>query len=808
MRLPFPTRMKNLEESAEDQDQTLVAPDRRSIHEEEEKSASKPNSRRVSFLPEADQRDSAEILRASVYHEKDAGSGIFDPNIDPEFDVLEDDSPYPEVRSAVANFDDPDMPVSTLRTWVLGLLWAVILPAVNQFFFFRFPAVLIGGLVAMLVVYPMGRFWERFFPSWRVLGVSLNPGPFTIKEHVLVTVMASISAQSAYATQIIATQRVYYNQVFSFPFQWMLVMSTQLIGFSIGGITRRLLAEPPSMIWPNVLVLCAVFNTLHSQNYAGMGNFKGLSRELHFLYALLGATLWYLLPGYLFQALSYFTWVCWIAPNNVVGIEIESDFWRSGFGFSVLTFDWNQITYIGSPLATPWWAQVNVLLGFIFFFWIIAPILYYRNTWYSQYLPVMSTAAYDNTGQPYNLTRVMSGGRLDVEAYKAYSPLYISIALIMNYGLSFMAVTATITHTIVYWWKPVRLHFKRSLREQPDVHARLMSKYQHVPDWWYGCLFVITFAFGAICIELWPTDMPIWALIVALVIVLVFIIPFGMIEATTNRQIGGINVLTELLVGYMIPGRALPMMMYVFKLIDNEVSFLTVYDQVQDLGVYILASSFTEDLKLGHYMKIPPRPMFWGQVISTVIAGTVQLGMQDWMFKNIPDMCDRNQKNGFSCPNTHLFGTSSIIWGVIGPALQFSRGTVYYGNNANTSLSDPALAIHEDVASYMAELHPFPVCAANVIPWAAIGFLFQRVIRRRYFGWWAKYNYVLSAALDTGTALGIILIFFCLQYPLNGRIGEHSIQTWWGNTVIFKTSDWNGEPLKTVAPGETFGPPP
>jgi len=42
--------------------------------------------------------------------------------------VAEDDSPYPEVRSAVANTDDPDIPVNTLRAWVLGLIWAIIMP--------------------------------------------------------------------------------------------------------------------------------------------------------------------------------------------------------------------------------------------------------------------------------------------------------------------------------------------------------------------------------------------------------------------------------------------------------------------------------------------------------------------------------------------------------------------------------------------------------------------------------------------------------------------------------------------------------
>ena len=39
----------------------------------------------------------------------------------------EDDSPYPEVRSAVANTDDPTMPASTLRSWVIGLIFAIVI---------------------------------------------------------------------------------------------------------------------------------------------------------------------------------------------------------------------------------------------------------------------------------------------------------------------------------------------------------------------------------------------------------------------------------------------------------------------------------------------------------------------------------------------------------------------------------------------------------------------------------------------------------------------------------------------------------
>lgn len=99
-----------------------------------------------------------------------------------------------------------------------------------------------------------------------------------------------------------------------------------------------------------------------------------------------------------------------------------------------------------------------------------------------------------------------------------------------------------------------------------------------------------------------------------------------------------------------------------------------------------------------------------------------------------------------------------------------------------------------------------PASAVNYVPWAIVGFIFQYVIRRRHFSWWAKYNYVLSAALDAGVAISAVAIFFCLQYPLNGDIGAGNVAKWWGNTVPFKTADARGTPMKVVAEGEFFGP--
>ena len=150
--------------------------------------------------------------------------------------------------------------------------------------------------------------------------------------------------------------------------------------------------------------------------------------------------IWYWFPGYLFQALSYFNWVCWIAPKNIIVNQLFG--YYSGLGMSLITFDWSQIAYIGSPLATPWWAAANVAAGFTFFFWFLTPVIYYTNTWYSKFLPMSGRTAYDNTGQSYNVTRILSsdGTTLNAESYKNYSPLFISTTFAMSYGLSFASM--------------------------------------------------------------------------------------------------------------------------------------------------------------------------------------------------------------------------------------------------------------------------------------------------------------------------------------------------------------------------------
>ncbi|CAK5269213.1 unnamed protein product [Mycena citricolor] len=744
-----------------------------------------------------------------------------DPNLDKDaalVGMLEDDSPYPEVRSAVANTDDPTIPVSTLRAWTLGLIWAIILPGLNQFFFFRYPAVTVTSIVAQLLTFPLGRAWAHLVPRLSVLGIELNPGPFSIKEHVLITIMAGVGAGSAYATDIIAVQRVFYHQRYPFIYQWMVVMSTQLIGFSIGGIARRFLVQPPSMIWPYNLVTCALFNTLHAQQYAGVGSRGGFSREKFFYLAFIASTVWYVVPGeahslarpevqelnnlvlgYLFTALSFFSWVCWIFPKNIVVNQLFGV--NYGLAMGMVTFDWAQITYIGSPLATPWWAEANIAAGFVFFFWILAPALYFTNTWYSKFMPISSGGSFDNTGAPYNVSRILNAhGTFDEVKYQAYSPIFLSTTFAISYGLSFASITATITHAFLFFRKQIWTQSRRAMHEEPDIHARLMAVYPQVPEWWYAIIFATMFVFGIVAIQVWDTKFPVQFFILALFICNA---P-AFFYAITNQQVG-LNVITELIIGYALPGRPVAMMMF------KTWGYITMAQALQ----------FTSDFKLGHYMKIPPRTMFHAQVVATILAGTVQLGVQAWMFTNIEGMCERSQRDGFWCPSTVVFGTASIIWGVIGPARQFSSGQIYYALTFFFLIGFlcPLIAwlctlrwpnswlryLNFPVIFSGTGLIP-PANSNNYVPWAIVGFLFQYVIRRRHFSWWTKYNYVLSAALDSGVAVSAVLIFFILQYPRNGTIGQSTIQQWWGNTVWLNTADGEKTPMISLAPGERFGP--
>jgi len=215
-------------------------------------------------------------------------------------------------------------------------------------FYLLDPSIFLSDLVILIISLPLGKAFACL-PKYRILGCDINPGPFTVKEHVVITMMANVASQGAYATDIFATQQIFYGQTIGYLYQILLALGTQLFGFALGAILRQIVVWPRSMIWPSALVYCALFNTMH-KGY-GKRERGHMPRERYFLIVCVGAFVWYFIPGYLFTALSVFNWVCWIVPENVTVNSLFGTY--SGLGMSALTFDWSMIAYNGSPLATP-----------------------------------------------------------------------------------------------------------------------------------------------------------------------------------------------------------------------------------------------------------------------------------------------------------------------------------------------------------------------------------------------------------------------------------------------------------------------
>ncbi|KAI2633350.1 OPT family small oligopeptide transporter [Xylaria nigripes] len=724
-----------------------------------------------------------------------------------EDDVLStEDSPYPEVRAAVRNTDGGEE-ANTIRAWVIGMFFVTLASGANMFLSMRSPAINFPAIVVLLLSYPVGCFWATTMPTrvFKTFGVSwtLNPGPFTVKEHVVITLMANVSTAYAYSTDaLLALQgKPFYNVNLGWGFALIFTLSSQLIGISLAGMFRRFLIWPSAMMWPNQFSKTSLFNALHDKGKSEQVDANGwrISRYRYFFYVLVGMFIYYWIPGVLWQGLSVFAFVAWIKPNNVVLNQLFGGY--TGLSLIPITFDWTYVTaYLDDPLLAPTHSHVNTLIGLMLF--VILPTIgiTYSGALYSEYLPMVTSQTYDNTQSAYDATKILGDQfTFDLEKYKQYSPLFLSPTLALNYGLSFAALTAALVHAGLFHGKVIWYRFRAAQNQEPDLHMKMMRKYRETPDWWYWCLLALSVAFGLITALAFDSQLPWWAFFVSIILALAFVVPTGMILAVSNILLS-LNVISPFIAGFMIPGRPIGVM--VFKVFS-----------VITLGQ---AQVYSGDLKLAHYMKIPPRITFWCQVVPTIWASFVQISVMNWALGNISDVCELNQAARFSCPNGRAFFSASIVWGVIGPHRMFGPGSLYANFNwfwfvgavlpvifwvMERKLNIKFMRHFKAPILFGAMSWLPPATPLSFFSWAIMGLIFNYGIRKRFGAWWHKYNYLTAAGLDAGLILATIIVFFGIILP------GVTIPQWWGNVDVFKTVDSAFmSVLKTVPKGGTFGP--
>ncbi|KAH7126630.1 OPT family small oligopeptide transporter [Dendryphion nanum] len=717
----------------------------------------------------------------------------------------EENSPYEEVRIAVPNTDDENLPVSTIRAWVIGLTLGVIGAAVNTLFSLRHPVIGIGVIIAQLVAWVLGNAWAKWVPSKEreTFGIkwNLNPGPFNVKEHTIMVIMSGDCYHTAYATDIIIAQKVFYKQDFGLVFQILLVITTQCIGFGIAGLLRRFLVYPAAMIWPLNLVASTLLHAMHKKEEDLDPTVFGgnMSTYKWFGLVFMASFCYYWIPGFLAQFLSLTVFMTWIFPQNPVVNQVFGGF--TGLGLLPITFDWTIVTgFTGNPMIPPFHAIANTMVGVIVFSIIGNLIFHFSGTWYAEYLPMNNPTTYDNTGQKYNISRVLTPHfTLDEAAYKEYSPLFLSTSFAIRYGLSFATISSVIIYTYLNYRHIIAAQLKNPNSEPDDIHRKLMRKYAEVPDWWYAVFFVLLLGLSLVTVLAYDTEFTWWAFLIAIAFAMVMALPVGIIAAVTNMHIG-LNVITEFIMGYMQPGKPLALMMF------KTYGFIAAQN---GLG-------FVQALKIAQYMKIPPRIMFTVQIVATTVAGLVQIAVLNFALDNIEDVCEITQKQRFSCPGGRVFYSSSVIWGLIGPSRVFSPGSIHAG----LLLFFPLGVVVTIILHYLAKTKRLrglryamtpvifsggsnipPASPLNYLTWGFVGWLFQYYVKRRHGRWWARLNYLTAIGLDVGLALATLMIF--LIFTLN----KIDPPKWWGNTVSKGTMDVLDTAVQRRVPeGATFGP--
>ncbi|GAA5821476.1 hypothetical protein JCM10212_002122 [Sporobolomyces blumeae] len=707
------------------------------------------------------------------------------------------DSAIALVRKVVPETDDPTLPTLTVRVVVLGTLLCVLGAAISQLFFFKSNAPSFSTFFIILLSLPLGNLCARFLPA------KLNhPAPFSKKEHVLVGILASSGASAAYAGEILSVQELYYHSDLGVVGGLLLLLTTQLIGFGLSGLTYRLLVRPTAMLWPSQLVTVSLYSTLHGTDDEHAR--ETADRVSFFSWAFASIATWQFVPSVVFPTMTSVAVLCLVDNRNSILTTLGSGY--DGFGILDLSFDWSVIGGTGA-LYTPWFAQMSYFAGLATNLWIVQPVLYFSNFWNARsFDSPVAAHLYNSTFGRLDVKEILNPDlSLNEPRYAAVGPLQLVPYFALSYGTSFAILTSAVSSVVLWHSHEIKSALFRSSSssaassangkpgrttrtgdardseertgvEDADVHVQILEKsYANVPNTWYILTFVANCVGAAALLTFYPQlQLPVWGLVLAVLLAIVFLVPIGIISAITNTTIG-LNVITEFIAGWIWSGQ--PLANVAFKCYG----YMTM---LQSLDL-------TSDLKLGLYMKIPPRHLFLCQVYGTALGSIVNFTLikgviaakrpyldgsvldpsQQWTGRRVEIFFSASVIFGLISPSRFFDGQyRSLYWGfLLGAILPIVPYVLYKrtGNRFFKRISVP-LVLHGSIGP--------PQTPMNVlIGGATASFLSQFYALRYHPRWYDKYNYVLSSALDAGTSINALVVYL---------LGIGSFVTWWGNSAV------------------------
>ncbi|XP_010038755.1 oligopeptide transporter 5-like [Eucalyptus grandis] len=696
---------------------------------------------------------------------------------------IPNDSPIEEVRNAIPATDDSTLPVLTIRTWVLGPLMCTIFSIMYQLSSYRRSHMIISVSCAQIILLLVGRLMASALPATivRIPGTnwkfSLNPGPFNMKEHALLVILSTTGFESTIAIGTINVIKVVYHRNISVWASILLVMTSQMIGYGFAGMFRRILVDNPYMWYPLIVPQVSFYRALHDKEPRPRGRLSGFQIVIICAVLVFAYTI---VPNYFMQTILAVSFLCWIWKDSVTVHQLGAGY--NGLGLGSLALDWESATaWVGNPLILPRFTIVNTLAGFVLIAYVCIPVAYWMNAFDSKRFPIFAQKPYDYSGKEYNVERVFGEDlQFNEQAYSEYSKLYMSIAYVFKLGFTFAALTGTVTYFLLFHgresWQQLRQSMK-SEGKSGDIHKELMKKYKPIPQWWFYTIIVSMVILGIVNCQLFGKEiqLPTWAFLLSLALPSILILPLGIIEATTGAYLG-LSVLSDLIIGYLYPGRP----------ITSE----TFPAYVQSTKMH--AIGFLAEYKLGHYMKIPPRSMFLIQIFGSLLSSSVKLGTAWWVLTSVENICeiDKLPKGSvWTCPSLQPTLTHTLTWGGVGPARMFGPGGyagLYYFFLAG--VAGPLvvwLAARAFPRRKWIRLINFPVIfisASFLMPARPVHYwtffvlagAYHLVARRVAKGWWARHVYDASNGMDLGNA------FFGVLHTLCFGVSQIQGPQWWG----------------------------
>lgn len=172
----------------------------------------------------------------------------------PEIDDSVNELPW-AVRRVVSLHDDTTLPTITFRYFLLVFLFVspgAFLEQINQYRSTSAPYSIFFVQIAASYV---GDWCARFIPAIEVKvpftkwSFNTNPGPFSVKEHVLVVIAANAGAYFNLAYTPISLAEVFFGQKMNPAVALFFMLAITWTGYSYAAIARSFLIYDPQQPW-------------------------------------------------------------------------------------------------------------------------------------------------------------------------------------------------------------------------------------------------------------------------------------------------------------------------------------------------------------------------------------------------------------------------------------------------------------------------------------------------------------------------------------------------------------------------------